>query len=505
MLSGETICAPATQAGTGAIAIVRVSGPGALRIADSVATCKRGVLSDTPSQTMRYVTIPYEDGPLDEGLAAVFRAPHSYTGEDCVEFYCHASSYIVSRLLELLCRAGCRMARPGEFTQRAFICGKMDLPQAEAVADLIAASSRLEHRVAASQMRGGYSLKLKELRDCLLRLSALMELELDFSEEQVEFADREALVSICSEAVRECSRLAESFRTGNAIRSGVPVAIVGAPNSGKSTLLNALLQEDRAIVSPVAGTTRDTVEEVCEIGGVKFRFIDTAGIRDADEGVEKIGIERSYGAISKADFVLALEDGTQERPSGCGGGKENGRRYDGGILEDIVQRIDFERQHFAVLRTKCDLADFCPKLPLIERDKCCNKKVINGNKIVSCTDYKIFTLKISAKSGEGLDVLKKWLSDTVVGACLSSKAENDAASVAGAGDILVTNARHAAALSAASESLSKVLDGLRSPLPCDLLAEDLRDAISHLGAILGEYISPDEVLGEIFGKFCIGK
>ena len=308
----DTICAPATSVGAGAISVIRVSGRDSISIADRVVECRKGMLSDAPGYSMKYGMV-YKGSVaeiLDDVVVSVFRAPHSYTGEDSVEISCHASSYIVTELLGLLVAAGARMAGPGEFTRRAFVNGKLDLAQAEAVADVIGASSEAAHRVAVNQLRGGYSSELKSLRDKLLEAAAMMELELDFSEEEVEFADRKELRTLLESLRTQVSRLAASFRAGNALKNGVPVAIVGAANAGKSTLLNALLGEDRAIVSPVAGTTRDTIEEVLTLDGIQFRFIDTAGLRDTSDEIERMGISRSYDALQRADVVIGVLDGS---------------------------------------------------------------------------------------------------------------------------------------------------------------------------------------------------
>ena len=465
----DTICAPATSTGSGAISLVRVSGPQALEIAGSVVSCRGGSVVDAPGYTVRFGTISLEDGSvLDEVLVSVFRAPHSYTGEDSVEISCHASSYIVSQLLSLLCSHGCRMALPGEFTQRAFTAGKMDLAQAEAVADVIAASSASEHRVAMNQLRGGYSRELQALRSSLLELSALLELELDFSEEEVEFADRSKLRALALEASARCDELASSFKTGNALKNGIPVAIVGAPNSGKSTLLNALLGDDRAIVSDIPGTTRDTVEEICVVGGMKFRFIDTAGLRKTADTVETLGIERSYAAISKASVVLGVIDG-----SGASA-MDDLRR----LSEVFDEMCDSGAKLIPVVNKIDCLSGACLRPELVSEGSCGAERGI------------LHTVAISARTGEGLEELRSAL-------------------VAATGPVdesrtLVTNARHAAALEAASSALNAVVGGLDTSLPCDLVAEDLRAALSHLGTITGE-ISSDEVLGEIFGRFCIGK
>lgn len=303
----DTICAPATIPGTGAISVIRLSGPDAHAIADKVVRCSKGSISQAKGYTMKFGTVVSGDGTVvDEVIASVFRAPHSYTGEDSVELSCHASSYIVSTVMDLLIAAGARAAEPGEFTQRAFLNGKMDLAQAEAVADVISSQSAAAHRIAFSQMKGGFSAELRDMRSELLELVSLMELELDFSEEEVEFADRSRLDSLLAGITAHASRLIDSFRLGNAIKNGVPVAIAGATNTGKSTLLNALLGEDRAIVSDVHGTTRDTIEETMNIDGVLFRFIDTAGLRETSEIVEKIGIERTFKKISEASIVLGM-------------------------------------------------------------------------------------------------------------------------------------------------------------------------------------------------------
>ncbi len=462
----DTICAPATPVGTGAISLIRVSGPDTMAAVDRVVRFKRSTASQAPGYTLKYGTV---EG-LDDVLVALFRAPNSYTGEDAAEISCHASPFIVSTLLERLADAGCRLAEPGEFTRRAFLNGKMDLAQAEAVADVIASSSSAQHRVAMSQLRGGYSAELRALRKQLLELSALLELELDFSEEEVEFAERSRLRALLDTACSHCRQLADSFRLGNAIRNGVPVAIVGAPNSGKSTLLNALLQDDRAIVSDIPGTTRDTVEETCVIGGVLFRFIDTAGIRSASDEIERLGIERTFRKISEADIVLGVIDTASD----------SSREAVGRTVRDMAERIDFRQQKLLVLANKCDISRL-------------NKKVTECDRFVLSFDNKSITipvLEISAKTGSGLEKLRSALISAVGNRAFEGT--------------LVTNARHATALREASASLSAVSDGLDRGLPTDLLAEDLRAATASIGTITGE-ITSDEVLGEIFSRFCIGK
>ena len=444
----DTICAPATSAGTGAIAVIRLSGPDALAAVDRVVAFRSGTAAAAAGYSVKFGNA----AGLDDVLVSIFRAPRSYTGEDAAEISCHASPYIVSALLDKLTEAGCRLAEPGEFTRRAYVNGKMDLAQAEAVADVIAASSAAQHRVAMNQLRGGYSAELRGLRGQLLELTSLLELELDFSEEDVEFADRSRLRELLDTACSHCRQLADSFRLGNAIRNGVPVAIVGAPNSGKSTLLNALLRDDRAIVSDIPGTTRDTVEETCVIDGVLFRFIDTAGIRASEDEVERLGIERTFRKISEAEIVLGVIDAADPQEA-----------VDEAV-ELILGKVDPKHQKLILLANKMD--------------KVSHPELVEGS------------LPISAKTGQGLDELRSAL---VARAGLAS-----------ASGTLVTNARHAAALRAAADSLRTVSDGLDRGLPNDLLAEDLRSALASLGTITGE-ITTDEVLGEIFSRFCIGK
>ena len=503
----DTVCAPATSVGTGAVSVIRISGPESLRIVDKVVRFRSGSASESRGYVLKYGEIP----GVDEVVAGIYRAPHSYTGEDSVELCCHASAYIAGRILELLCDSGCRLAEAGEFTRRAFVNGKMDLAQAEAVADVIASSSEAQHRVALNQLRGGYSAELGKIRAELLELTSLMELELDFSEEDLEFADRGRLEALLDDAIARCSSLADSFRLGNAIRNGVPVAIVGAPNSGKSTLLNALLHDERAIVSDVPGTTRDTVEETCVIGGVLFRFIDTAGIRETSDKVELLGIERSFSKAAGAEVVLGVVDAADspapENPADDSSVSSQIRK--------LVGMVDLSKQKLVLLMNKCDKISensdaasgssdanvraagegllgghFCNESGGIGSD---NKNVIKINNFVKSLvseNNAPEVLWISAKRGFGLDKLRELLASMV------GKASADG--------VLVTNARHAAALRDAAASLRTVQAGLASSLPSDLLAEDLREALRSLGSITGE-ISTDEVLGEIFSKFCIGK
>ena len=496
----DTVCAPATSVGTGAVSVIRISGPESLRIVDKVVRFRSGSASESRGYVLKYGEIP----GVDEVVAGIYRAPHSYTGEDSVELCCHASAYIAGRILELLCDSGCRLAEAGEFTRRAFVNGKMDLAQAEAVADVIASSSEAQHRVALNQLRGGYSAELGKIRAELLELTSLMELELDFSEEDLEFADRGRLEALLDDAIARCSSLADSFRLGNAIRNGVPVAIVGAPNSGKSTLLNALLHDERAIVSDVPGTTRDTVEETCVIGGVLFRFIDTAGIRETSDKVELLGIERSFSKAAGAEVVLGVVD--------AGGGDDVSSVLD--QIRRLVGMVDPSKQRLILLMNKCDkISDNSDAASgssdasghaagegLFGGHSCNesggigsnNKNVIMINNFVkSIVPKKIApdVLWISAKRGFGLEELRELLASMV------GKASADG--------VLVTNARHAAALREAAASLNAVRSGLGS-LPTDLLAEDLRDALASLGSITG-IIGTEEVLGTIFSKFCIGK
>ena len=468
----DTICAPATVPGTGAISVIRVSGPEALTIADKVVSCK-GLISEAEGYTIRFGTVKDAEGRvIDEVLVSIFRAPRSYTGENSVEISCHASSYIVSSLMGLLYEAGARAAEPGEFTQRAFLNGKMDLAQAEAVADVISSQNAAAHRIAFKQMKGGFSSELRSMRSELLELVSLMELELDFSEEEVEFADRSRLDSLLVNITGHVSRLIDSFRLGNAIKNGVPVAIAGATNTGKSTLLNALLGEDRAIVSDIHGTTRDTIEETLNIDGILFRFIDTAGLRETTETVEKIGIERTFKKISEASIVLGMIDLTRDRESTSE------------TVSEIISKIDFSSQELIILLNKTDISEV-------------NNNVSTLNLIVSELKNKgvnqnVAIIPISAKTGAGIPYLRTHLATS----------QRDL--LADSDTTLVTNQRHVQALTDARTSLLRVRDGLSSGLPTDLAAQDIREAIYHLGSIVGE-ISTDDVLGNIFANFCIGK
>lgn len=453
----DTIVAPATAPG-GAIAVIRVSGAKALTLCDRIFR-GRTPLAEAAPYTVHYGTIV--DAPaaeaespriVDDVLAAVFRAPHSYTGEDSVEISCHGSSYIVAEILRLLTDAGGRMATPGEFTMRAYLAGKLDLSQAEAVGDLIAASSRAAHALATNQMRGGYSSALEALRDRLLHLTTLLELELDFSEEDVEFADRQALRDTMEQIDREIGRLCSSFAWGNAIKEGIAVAIVGAPNVGKSTLLNRLLGEERALVSEIAGTTRDVIEECINIDGVLFRFLDTAGVRATDDRLERMGIERTMESIRRARIIIRMIDAGQ--PAG-----ESDEAAMPGLRADQT------------LLTVVNKLDLHPDAALPAG-----------------------TIGLSAKRGEGIDRLRRALRETIPTDALYH------------GSTVVSNSRHHEALTAARKSLARAIEGMDAALPTDLLSEEIREVIRHLGEITGRgVITPDEILKNIFSNFCVGK
>ena len=498
-----TICAPATIPGTGAISIIRVSGEDSLAIADKVIDVKGESLSETEGYRLRYGTIFADDGSvLDNVIVSVFRAPHSYTGENSVEISCHASRFIVNEVLELLVDAGARIAAPGEFTRRAFVNGKMDLAQAEAVADVIASQSAAAHRVAMNQLKGGFSSELKTLREKLLTMTSLLELELDFSEEDVEFASRSELGALVNEALAHIGRLTDSFSRGNAIKNGVPVAIVGATNTGKSTLLNALLGEERAIVSDIAGTTRDTIEETLNLGGVMFRFIDTAGIRETDEVVEKIGIERTFRKLNEASIVLGMTDLSRG---------EDSVLADAEYIWSKVNASSSDRE-FVLLVNKCDVdgiesvaagsgagyVETGSEAGCVDTGSgagCAGKAGKMARIEAALREKGIVTkmIPISAKTGSGLPELTEALAE--IGRRITGDTD----------ETLVTNIRHYEALSRAATALGRVRDGLKvATLPPDLIAQDLREALYHLGEIVGE-ISTDEVLGNIFLKFCIGK
>ncbi len=445
----DTILAPATASG-GALAVIRISGDDAFTVCDRVFR-GRSPLAEAQGYTVHYGRIVDGDHTIDDVLATVFRAPHSYTGENSVELSCHGSSYIVSEILRLLLAAGGRMATPGEFTLRAYFAGKLDLSQAEAVADLIASSSRAAHALASNQMRGGYSAALDSLRDRLLHLTSLLELELDFSEEDVEFADRQELQRIMQDIHQHLNQLIKSFALGNALKEGVPVAIVGAPNAGKSTLLNRLLNEERAIVSEIAGTTRDVIEESVCIEGIRFRFIDTAGIRTTDDRLERMGIERTLQRIAQARIVIRLLDIAH--------------------FTGAVPAPEFELPEDCTLLTVVNKIDLQPEITLPQG-----------------------VIGVSARDGVGLDTLRQAL------------LQSAGADTFDRNDIVVSNSRHFEALSIARCALERALKGLHEGLPADLLSEEIRQVIRHIGEITGRgVILSDEILGTIFSKFCIGK
>ena len=451
----ETICALATATG-GAIGIIRISGPKTLEILSDIFTKS---LTKALPNTIHYGHIKDKDEIIDEVLVSVFRAPHSYTGEESAEISCHGSQYILNKVLELLVKNGCRMANPGEFTMRAYLNGKMDLSQAEAVADIIASTNKATHQLAMSQLRGSVSNELSLLREQLLHLTSLMELELDFSDhEDLEFADRTELLQLTKKIDSHITRLAHSFETGQAIKQGIPVAIVGKTNVGKSTLLNRLLKDDRAIVSNVHGTTRDTIEDTIDIQGVTFRFIDTAGIRKTTDEVECIGIQRTYEAIKKARIVLWVIDDIPSPKD----------------IQEIVEETN--DKHLVIIQNKEDKENSV-KIPLYT--------------FHSLHNYTF--LRVSAKYNQHIDELEKTIYEA---ADIPTLTETD---------VIITNARHYDALVRARQSLSHVLDGMRSGLSGDLLSEDLRDVLSNLAEITGGQITPNEVLGNIFKHFCIGK
>ena len=477
-MSTSTICAVSTASG-GAIGVVRVSGSQAISITEQIFRAVNGKpLSERKASSLTFGHIVDENNNVvDEVLVSLFRAPHSYTGEDTTEISCHGSSYILQRVVQLLLAAGCEAAAPGEFTQRAFLNGKMDLSQAEAVADVIASTTAASHKVAMSQMRGDFSKQLGALREQLVHLTSLLELELDFSDhEDLEFADRSALDAIVAQIESVTQRLADSFATGNVLKNGLPVAIVGSTNSGKSTLLNALLHDDRAIVSDVHGTTRDVIEDTFTLGGTLFRFIDTAGLRSTEDVVEQMGIARSRQKLEEAKIVLFVVDATQVASQMEALGTE--------ILEAMNGRP------LVVLFNKADLLEEKAMNDLLAQPL---THWISGASLSSQQEPKIVKLSISAKEGLGLDTL----TDTLVGLAQENTTS--------AGDIIVTNARHYAALTAALADIRRVRQGLSTHLSGDFVAQDLRECLFHLAEITGGAVTTDEVLGTIFKNFCVGK
>lgn len=458
-MNNDTITAISTAPGVGGIAVIRLSGPEAFTITDNI--WKGAKISDAKSHTAHLGNIIDTDGSvLDQAVATIFRAPHSYTGDNTIEFSVHGSPYVQKRLVELLCGRGARLAEPGEFTRRAFTAGNIDLSQAEAIADLIAARSRAAHRVAISQMRGGVSKRLAQLRDALIDLSALLELELDFSEQDVEFADREKLISLAREIHQEVTRLHQTYQRGEVIRQGIPVAIAGPTNAGKSSLLNTLLGDDRAIVSDIHGTTRDTIEDTITIGDHLVRIIDTAGLRDTADTIEQIGIQRSHQAIAKSALTLLIIDATTPATSD--------------YLTNIAHETDAP---IIGIVNKTDIAD--------------PEAATNILREILPTDAII--MAISARTGHGipelLDAIQTKLSE-ITGDINA--------------DVLITNARQAQALAEAAQTAEAVIIGLENGIPADLVALDIRETLSHLASLTGT-ITSSTVLATIFSRFCIGK
>ena len=488
-LNNSTICAPATSVGQGAIAIIRVSGPQAFEIVSKLFVSPKGHRLETMKGfTMCYGSVSSGVGELlDDVVVAVFHSPESYTGEDMVEIYSHASPYIVSKILELLVCYGCRNAAPGEFTKRAFLNGKMDLAQAEAVADVIASETEASHKIAIRQLKGGFSHDLAQMRQQLLKIVSLMELELDFSEEDVEFADRDQLRRLLDKTSSHVSDLISSFKLGNAIKNGVPVAIVGATNTGKSTLLNALLGEDRAIVSSIAGTTRDTIEDTINIGGILFRFIDTAGIRRTLETIEIAGIERTYFKIKQASVVLLVLDYTRQDD------------FDESI-KNLSVNLGSADQQVVILLNKIDEKPVAvtslfegANADAISPEENIGKVCEAISALASANGLSpLAILPISAKKKTGLEELRTIL------------ASSQSTVNVGVESVLVSNLRHFNALKDAYEALLKATVAMDENRPTDLVSQDIREAIYCLGTIVGE-ISTDEVLENIFSKFCIGK
>lgn len=497
----DTICAISTPSGVGGIAVVRVSGSDAFNIVDSIWRGRR--LTEATSHTAHLGDIidpENQEEPLDTALATVFRAPRSFTGENVVEISVHGSRWIQRELLNLLIRQGCRMAEAGEFTRRAFANGRLDLAQAEAVADVIAASSRSAHRLAASQMRGDFSKHISELRDQLVEIASLLELELDFSEEDVEFASRSHLKNLAELLLAKISTLVSSFSTGSALKEGVPVAIIGEPNAGKSTLLNVLLADNRAIVSDIPGTTRDTIEDTMEIDGVLYRFIDTAGIRETTDAVENLGIERSYSAISKARIVIWLvtPDMSQERFADFRKSIST-HLTDGAKLIIAVNKIDTlvatDGNNSSLVKNELICNGLIDEKHI--NDKISNDDFSNVNALLakfaeSIDSTETPLLHISASTGQNIPTLLNQLYK------YSGADESENA------DLIVTNARHYEALTHAKSSLIRVIDGINTNISGDFIAQDLRETIHHLSSITGT-ITTEDLLKTIFEKFCIGK
>jgi tRNA modification GTPase len=468
MLNNDSIVALATPSGAGAIAVIRISGEEAIAIGNSVfKSIKNKELTTQKTHTLHLGHIVDDQKVLDEVLVSIFKGPNSYTGENTIEISCHGSTYIQQQIIQLLLRKGCRMADPGEFTLRAFLNGKLDLSQAEAVADLISSDNEASHQIAMQQMRGGFSNEIAKLREELLNFASLIELELDFAEEDVEFADRTQFHELLNRIEFVLKRLIDSFAVGNVIKNGIPVAIVGEPNVGKSTLLNALLNEERAIVSHIAGTTRDTIEDELVIGGIGFRFIDTAGIRETDDHVESIGIRKTFEKIEQAQVVLFLIDSLQ-------------------LIIDNENRVKIEIEK---------IKNQFPQKPLIvltnKIDKLNSEQRTQFDNQLSIINYPLL-IEISAKEKQGIDELKNQLLSFVNTGALRNN------------ETIVTNTRHYDSLLKALDEIQKVKFGLETNLSSDLMALDIREALYHFGMITGQ-VTNDELLGNIFANFCIGK
>jgi tRNA modification GTPase len=465
----DTICALSTPAGRGALAVIRCSGPKAIHIAGEVVRlpASKGSLSAQPSNTIHFAHVYDSDELIDQVMVSLFRTPHSYSGEDTVEISCHGSPYIQKRLLELLVQSGARMATAGEFTMRAFLNGKLDLTQVEAVADLIASDSRASHRIALMQMKGGFTREIRQLRSRLVDFTSLVELELDFSEEDVEFADRRSLAALLNEIIGVLKKLAESFTLGNVIKRGIPVTLAGRTNVGKSTLLNLLLREERALVSEMEGTTRDAIEDIINIRGVYFRLIDTAGLRQTTDAIEKLGIQKTWEKIEQAIIVLHVLDAQHA---------DRDVRY---LREMIEKSGEYGSKRHIVLLNKIDETEpqvLSQKMESIQG-------MLKGNESL---------IPFSAKTGQNLDLLEQALIDASM---VSTVNEND---------IIISNVRHFEALEKALAAMIRAADGLSGHLPGDLLSQDIREALHYLGEITGD-ITTDEILGNIFKNFCIGK
>lgn len=462
--TNDAICAIATASGMGAIAVVRLSGQRCHEIALSIFKSRTRNLEKSSIVPNKAYFGDLVDGTdvVDEAIVTFFASPHSYTGEDSVEISCHGSVYIQQKVLEILIARGARLAGPGEFSRRAFLNNKLDLAQAEAVADLIASQSEASHKIAVNQLKGGFSKELRDIRSRLLDITSLLELELDFSEEDVEFADRTQLLELIEEAISHIGRLTESFRLGNAIKNGIPVTIAGETNTGKSTLLNAILGEERAIVSDIEGTTRDTVEETFNIFGTLYRFIDTAGIRQTTEEIERIGIERTFKKMEEADVILGMVDMTKGLEKAIS------------AIRLIVSKVDRQQQTLIVLCNKRDVA----------RDFPCERLL---------SEFEDIPIEfVSAKDNDDVERIKRFIFN------------NSSLHSVGANETLVTNMRHYESLRRSKENLEQVREGIMVGLSADLLSQDLRQALFYLGSITGE-ITNDEVLGNIFGRFCVGK